>query len=290
MSDVVELLVGRESAVFKRRKDKDKDDNEHLSLSLVTKGALPAPPSADGEDEPDPTGGRETLDVSFDSDENFGLWLAALKYLLTRNQQADLSKKKTNDLASDLFGTRPSSSYAPPLPFTAPPPANAQTAPAAAILAAAAKFTPTPPAGPKPPPKPPPPKPPPPPPPAAPTPPADDPFARAFSFASREVELARGGTSTGGSNGEKMVLEPASVAKYVNMFEMAQAEAGNVLSLAKEQAGLVKSGLDVETLMHIWSLSDTDKDDRLNLKEYLICCSCDALREASAAAASSAAK
>ena len=111
LSDVVELLVGRESAVFKRRKDKDKDDNEHLSLSLVTKGALPAPPSADGEDEPDPTGGRETLDVSFDSDENFGLWLAALKYLLTRNQQADLSKKKTNDLASDLFGTRPSSSY-----------------------------------------------------------------------------------------------------------------------------------------------------------------------------------
>ena len=44
VSDVVELLVGRESTIFKRRANET--GNEHLSLSLVLTGALPMPPSA----------------------------------------------------------------------------------------------------------------------------------------------------------------------------------------------------------------------------------------------------
>ena len=78
VADVVELLVGRESNVFSRRANDV--GNEHLSLSLVLRGALPAPPSADDAAEPVSTG-RETLDVSFSCEEHFGLWVAAMTSL-----------------------------------------------------------------------------------------------------------------------------------------------------------------------------------------------------------------
>ena len=43
-------------------------------------------------------------------------------------------------------------------------------------------------------------------------------------------------------------------------------------SLDKSNANLSASGLTVDVLMRIWALSDLDGDDRLNLKEYIICC------------------
>ena len=68
-------------------------------------------------------------------------------------------------------------------------------------------------------------------------------------------------------------LQPAAIAKYVALFEMAvQAEGAGATSLGKRYAGLHRSGLALETLFQIWTLSDMDRDDRLTLKEYLICC------------------
>ena len=67
-------------------------------------------------------------------------------------------------------------------------------------------------------------------------------------------------------------LDAQSVAKYTALFNQYCQEAGGVSSLDKASAGLSRSGLPVEKLMHIWSLSDVDRDDRLSLSEYLICC------------------
>ena len=129
IADIVELLVGRESTVFKRRAN---DSAAHLSLSLRLLGSLPAPPSVDGEDTDGEPSVRETLDVSFDGEVAFGLWVAALRYLLAR-QQAHASKQhKTEALVGDLFASRPAAATAataatasatsPPPPHSPPPP------------------------------------------------------------------------------------------------------------------------------------------------------------------------
>ena len=74
MDNVVELLIGRESAVFQRRANDT--GQEHLSLTLKLVASLPAPPSPDdgggGEASPTSARDRETLDLSFDSEEHFG--------------------------------------------------------------------------------------------------------------------------------------------------------------------------------------------------------------------------
>ena len=68
---VRKLLIGRESQVFCRHSDEDSIDIDrhgetHLSLSLHF----------------DEFEGRDTLDISFDNDENFGLVVAALRVLI----------------------------------------------------------------------------------------------------------------------------------------------------------------------------------------------------------------
>ena len=91
LSEIVELCVGHETSVFQRHvrqaisTGKPVAAGPHLSFSLVLKSTLPSPPAAS--DDADAEGGgaqseRETLDVSCEDDEQFGLCVAALRALL----------------------------------------------------------------------------------------------------------------------------------------------------------------------------------------------------------------
>ncbi len=105
MADVVELLVGHESAAFKqhmnracagsRRETDAGAAKAHLSLSLVLMSALAQPPSEmdDAAEHGVGAGGsrsRATLDVSFEDEETFGLWVAALRALLDEGRKTCL--------------------------------------------------------------------------------------------------------------------------------------------------------------------------------------------------------
>ena len=57
-------------------------DKAHVSLTLVLLGNLPTMPTADGGEPAPKVEARETLDVSFDDEETFGLWVAALRALM----------------------------------------------------------------------------------------------------------------------------------------------------------------------------------------------------------------
>ena len=259
LNEVVELLVGRDSSVFKRRANDT--GNEHLSLSLVLRGALPAPPSAGGKsDAPEPT--RETLDLSFDDELDFGLWVAALRHLL-KKQQTSSHAQKEDALKEQLFRAQshPSDSTVmhgamqmPALrPVHAPstPPPNFPPIPQPANLAVVDKLFST--ATNQ----------------AWPVAPSSMPAAASLDSVD---DLMRSQSLFAAPPSEDWQLEPAAVAKYVALFEEATAAAGGVSSLAKSQAGFHRSGLDVDALMQIWTLADIDGDDRLNLKEYLISC------------------
>ena len=110
--DVVELQVGHASEVLRRsaaeaatsrfsspRGSKAEElPAEHLTLTLMMMAALPAPPSAEEQHDPHgrrlaldpqlealgspPTAQRQTLDLACTSEEEFGLWVAALRALL----------------------------------------------------------------------------------------------------------------------------------------------------------------------------------------------------------------
>jgi hypothetical protein len=99
LADVLDMPIGQQSEVFKKHQhraaqDKDKDKNgdpPHLSLSLVLMGKLPPRPdemddAAELEDLAN-MGTRVSLDLSFDDDEVFGLWVAAVRALLDEGQQ-----------------------------------------------------------------------------------------------------------------------------------------------------------------------------------------------------------
>ena len=70
MRDCIELLVGCNTAAWQRA---GLHGNAHRSLSLLTASALPARPDGYADH-----GGRESLDVSFDDDELFGIVSEAL--------------------------------------------------------------------------------------------------------------------------------------------------------------------------------------------------------------------
>ena len=94
LGEVRRLLVGRESVVFERYRGQPSAPGlTHLSISLRfdSGSAAPAAASAAGSgppaptvrESPVPTGfERDTLDVSFDDELTFGLWVAALRVLL----------------------------------------------------------------------------------------------------------------------------------------------------------------------------------------------------------------
>ena len=117
VDEVVELLVGRETAVF-HRSSSTAGGLEHLSLSLKLMGSLPPPPSEADMSAPveQHLAGRESLDLSFESEETFGLWVAALRHLLRKRQPVgsdDVSVPAAISLATqrsldELFAKRPS--------------------------------------------------------------------------------------------------------------------------------------------------------------------------------------
>jgi len=84
LSDVVELLVGLESAIFQRTSLRV-PPAEHLSLSLILKASLPAPPSADTVESRGWQ--RQSVDISIGNEEEFGLWVAALRTLIRELQE-----------------------------------------------------------------------------------------------------------------------------------------------------------------------------------------------------------
>ena len=69
-----------------------------------------------------------------------------------------------------------------------------------------------------------------------------------------------------------LTIDSAARAKYSALFEQHRANCGGAATLDKANAGLHQSGLAVDTLLKIWALVDVDKDDRLSLPEYLMCC------------------
>ena len=87
---------------------------------------------------------------------------------------------------------------------------------------------------------------------------------------------AAGGRSEEASAAAEWQIEAAAVAQFKLMFDQACAAAGpGTDRLDKSQAGAVlsMSGLPTEVLLAIWSLADVDGDDRLDLRECLLCCS-----------------
>jgi len=80
--DIIELIVGRDSAVMSHAQS----DLEHLSVSLILRASLPAAPSAHdarsgGRSLASSSSQRETLDLTIADEEQFGLFVAAIRTL-----------------------------------------------------------------------------------------------------------------------------------------------------------------------------------------------------------------
>jgi len=85
ISDALELLVGQESEVFRRQRASSSatsgaaavSKREYLSLSLVMRASLPSKPSEldDAAEYPEGISDRQTIDVSCETPEQFGLWV-----------------------------------------------------------------------------------------------------------------------------------------------------------------------------------------------------------------------
>ena len=74
---------------------------------------------------------------------------------------------------------------------------------------------------------------------------------------------------------EEWRVDAAAMTHFTKMFtDACSAQGAGVDRLGKAEAGAVlsMSGLPVPTLLQIWVLADLDGDDRLDLKEYLLCC------------------
>ena len=74
---------------------------------------------------------------------------------------------------------------------------------------------------------------------------------------------------------EEWRVDAAAMSQFTKMFtDACSAQGAGVDRLGKAEAGAVlsMSGLPVPTLLQIWALADLDGDDRLDLKEYLLCC------------------
>ena len=97
----------------------------------------------------------------------------------------------------------------------------------------------------------------------------------AAAVAPRAAAAAGGGPEDASAAAEWQI-EVAAVAQFKLMFDQACAAAGpgtDRLDKSQAGAGLSMSGLPTEVLLAIWSLADVDGDDRLDLRECLLCCS-----------------
>eukprot|EP00966_Prymnesium_polylepis_P336576 7391642-Prymnesium_polylepis.1 len=92
ITEILALLPGQESKVFMLHKDAVGEDisaeKAHVSLTLMLLGHLPAMPAMEGEQRSATKAAetRETLDLSFDDEETFGLWVVALRALMAETQ------------------------------------------------------------------------------------------------------------------------------------------------------------------------------------------------------------
>jgi len=69
---------------------------------------------------------------------------------------------------------------------------------------------------------------------------------------------------------EDWTLPADAAARYADAFRTASQQCG-MPTLGKVESGLSAWGLPTEVLLRLWSIADTDGDDRLNLREYVLC-------------------
>jgi len=99
ITEILEVMLGMESKVFSLHKDRvggaDEIPMAHVSMTLVLVGSLPSLPMGE-EEELGRTKTtfemRESLDISFNDEEVFGLWVAALRALMYETQPAFFTK------------------------------------------------------------------------------------------------------------------------------------------------------------------------------------------------------
>ena len=152
---VAHFLVGRESAVFKRFQDDRQrrsslgsnwgddclEDNleeqqrktkapgkEHLSLSLQFERG------------PHTKDGRDTLDLSFEDEETFGLWVAALRTLLPPHA---LGHDQRGRIMAGTLSSQPSQDYSLPAPSTPVAAASVPQLPSSGLGASRGTVRPT---------------------------------------------------------------------------------------------------------------------------------------------------
>ena len=116
IDDILEVLVGRDSEVFKRQQasggktSKVDAGQVHLSFSLLLMPVLPPPPDGStAGTRPAAASERETLDLSCAGEEEFGLWLAAMRSLIGHSS----GSSAPSTAPSGTFSTSPSAAPAP---------------------------------------------------------------------------------------------------------------------------------------------------------------------------------
>jgi len=98
ITEILDVLLGMESKIFTLHKDATGGGTEHpmahVSMTLVLVGSLPSMPGEDGSLGRTKTTfeQRETLDLSFKDEEIFGLWVAALRALMSETEPVLFTK------------------------------------------------------------------------------------------------------------------------------------------------------------------------------------------------------
>ena len=119
IADILEVLIGRDSEVFKRHQasggktSKVDAGHVHLSFSLLLMPVLP--PLPDGSPagaRPVAASERETLDLSCAGEEEFGLWLAAMRSLIGHSSGSSTSPTAPSTAPCDTLPAPPSAAPA----------------------------------------------------------------------------------------------------------------------------------------------------------------------------------
>uniref|UniRef100_A0A7S3ES02 PH domain-containing protein n=1 Tax=Haptolina ericina TaxID=156174 RepID=A0A7S3ES02_9EUKA len=99
ITEILDVLLGMESKIFSLHRDMTGGEEgqhpmAHVSMTLVLIGSLPSMPGEDGALGRTKTAfeQRETLDLSFKDEEIFGLWVAALRALMSETEPVFFTK------------------------------------------------------------------------------------------------------------------------------------------------------------------------------------------------------
>ena len=87
----------------------------------------------------------------------------------------------------------------------------------------------------------------------------------------RQTLVLMGGPPPMGAPAEDWALPPNAAARNASAFQKACQECGQP-TLGKAESQLNTWELSTDVLLHLWAIADTDGDDRLDLREYLIIC------------------